>query len=189
VGDIAQAVQKNAGTYGIDNVIMLTCTVASADEAQRLCMVTPVNNNISSFPAQLMTEIDDGILFIPAKGSTVKVIFSNLNAPTVVQFSEIDKMFIVPGGGTFLVYSVGIELMGNSFGGIPKLQELTDNLNTLKGYIKNTLEPAIGNAFTAVGAGGAASGPNGKISFDASTSGQTITIKDMENAKVKHGNG
>jgi hypothetical protein len=48
------------------------------------------------------------------------------------------------------------------------------------------MNTAIPAAFTAVGASTAASGSNGKLSYDAAMQSKIIQIIDMENPKVKH---
>ena len=78
-------------------------------------------------------------------------------------------------------------LNGDGKGGLVMIKELKENLDTLKDYIKNTLEPAIGDGFTAVGSSTAANGANGKTAFDLKTAAKVITLKDMENTNVKHG--
>jgi len=97
MSEIRKAIQKLGGTHGMDMVQLLTCSVDSADEVSRTCMVTPVNNNLASFRAQLMPETDDGILILPSAGSTVQVLFSTLNAPAVIQYSQVDKVLIIAG--------------------------------------------------------------------------------------------
>jgi hypothetical protein len=78
-----------------------------------------------------------------------------------------------------------VVLRGDALGGLPILQKVQDNLDTLKNYIKNKLEPAIGDAFTAVGAGSSANGAAGKTSFVSATGTAAINFEDMENKKVK----
>jgi len=97
MSEIKTAVQKLAGTYGMTVVELLTCTVTSADEASRTCIVTPVNSNLAAFPAMLMPDIDDGVLMIPSAGSTVHVIYSPQNAPLVVQYTQVDKILFITG--------------------------------------------------------------------------------------------
>lgn len=104
MSELAKVIQKAAGTYGIDSVVMMACKVDSVNIDNRSCMVSPINNNIASFEAFLMAETDDGVLILPTEGSTVKILFSNLNSPTVIQYSQIDKMLIIAGDTTITVY-------------------------------------------------------------------------------------
>lgn len=88
----------------------------------------------------------------------------------------------------FLIYAVEAELMefnGGTNGGLVKLQELTDSLNSLKTYCE-TLKTAIEAGFTSVGIGAAANGTTAKLAFDTAMTSATIEIKDLENDKITH---
>lgn len=190
MSELSKIIQKNAGTYGADLVYMLTCIVDSVDEGGRLCMVIPINNNIASFPAHLMAEIDDGILRIPSKGSTVKIIFSSLNAPTVVQFSELDKIFYVAGGSTFLIDKSGIQLEGTKYGGIPEVGPTSDKIIALENKLNDLL--VKWNAFCAAYVPGSptVSGlPLTLTTSDLPVISPITQRSDLENAKVLHGDG
>ena len=81
-----------------------------------------------------------------------------------------------------------IEIMGNKYEGLPILSKILDNLNAIKNYL-NSEKNAISTAFSAIGAGTSANGASGKASFDAAMAAQSINFSDMENKKVKHGDG
>jgi hypothetical protein len=105
----------------------------------------------------------------------------------LLKASVYDRVY-VKGGGKFIDIKDSVVLLnGDGNGGLVQIAELKENLDTLKNYIKNTLEPAIGSGFTAVGAAMASSGAAGKLAFDALVQPSLITIKDMENKNVKHG--
>lgn len=150
---LKQATQKVTGVHGKDHVQLLTCSVDSVDIPSRSCMATPLNGTFDSFPAQLMAEIDDGLLIVPTQGSTVKVMFSDLNAPTVIQFSQIDQVFIVAGGSMFNIDNTGLKLNipptedPVNYGGIIKL---VDPANTDAGVLArlNKIEVDINNLKT-----------------------------------------
>lgn len=105
----------------------------------------------------------------------------------LLKASAYDRVYMKAGGKFVDITDDALLLNGDGKGGLVMIQELKDNLDTLKDYIKNTLEPAIGAGFTAVGASTAANGANGKTAFDGMTAAQVITFKDMENKNVKHG--
>lgn len=105
----------------------------------------------------------------------------------LLKASAYDRVYM-KGGGKFVdVTDDAVLLNGDGKGGLVMIKELKENLDTLKDYIKNTLEPAIGDGFTAVGSSTAANGANGKTAFDLKTAAKVITLKDMENTNVKHG--
>ena len=98
---IREQIQRIAGTFGIDLVQKLTCTVQSVSMEDRSCLVTPINSSIGQVKAYLMAETDDGILIVPSVNSTVKVLYSRLNTATVIQYSAIDSMLLIMGDITF----------------------------------------------------------------------------------------
>jgi len=73
---------------------------------------------------------------------------------------------------------------GGNLGGLVKLQELEQNLNSIKTYL-SALNGAISAAFTAVGAGPSANGASGAASFNTAMSAQQINYASMENTKIK----
>jgi hypothetical protein len=81
-----------------------------------------------------------------------------------------------------------IEIMGSNYGGIPILNEIKNNLDAIKDYL-TAQNSAIEAGFIAVGIGTAANGTNGKTVYDSAMASQAISFSDMENTKVKHGNG
>ena len=196
MNDIKTAVQKLAGTYGKDTVHLLTCSVNSADEASRTCIVTPVNDNLAPFTAYLMAETDNGLLIIPSAGSTVIVLFSGLNAPLVIQYSHADKMFFTAGGSTFQASATGVQLMGSSYGGLVEVAALTTKLNNLENDINNlkTILTAIITAASALPPttpvpGSAIAALYTPLAPYTSSPLATTLRTDMENTNVQHGAG
>lgn len=193
MSDTQNAVSKLAGTYGEDQVRMMKCKVDSVDVSKRTCMVTPINDNMASFPAYLMAEIEDGVLILPKVDSTVKVLFSNMNAPTVIQYSAIDKLFVVSGDSSFLVYKNGVELYGSNYGGVPIVKD-PDNSNA--GLLKkiNQLENKLNDLISKFNLHThilTLTSGTGTAAFPANTAtpiAPITTEDDISNPKVKHGN-
>lgn len=112
----------------------------------------------------------NGIIITPALGSVVVV--SRLGTTDdlyVAMFSDIESV-IIDGGLN---------------GGLVKIQELEDNLKSLKDMVE-AINAALPSAFTAIGASSAAVGANGATSYNASMAGKSISFSDMENSKIKH---
>lgn len=187
MSDTARVIQQAAGTYGADPVRMMKCTVDSVDAAKRLCMVSPINDNMESFRAYLMAQVDDGVLILPKVGSTVKVLFSNMNAPTVIQFSSIDKVFIVTGDSTLLVYADGLELYGNNFGGLVKVEALVQKINALENIINN-LMTSVTSVPTPGTLADATTLKAGILTGLGSGIPAITNRSQLENTKVQHGN-
>ena len=102
------------------------------------------------------------ILVTPKTDSYVLVVdlAGDLSQLAVVGYSEVEKIE---------VDTDKIIFNGGNNNGLVKIEELKRNLNSLKNYVE-AMASAVSTAFSAVGVGTAASGPNG----------QTVFITDME---------
>jgi len=199
-------IQKIAGTYGMDFVELITCTVNGvANATTRACTVTPVDGSLPPFTAYLMPEIDDGILILPSAGSTVKVLCSTQNAPMVIHYSAIDSIYYVAGGSTIQADANGIQLMGSNYGGMVKLvdpnnseagvlarlNKIESDINDLKKALLQYLNPATNPV--------AEGSPGDPSLFQANLFANLATYfnqdlvqtqrSDLENTVVVHGNG
>lgn len=100
----------------------------------------------------------------------------------VILFSEIENIELMP--------AKKMKLRGDDFGGLVKLQELENNLNSLKQYVE-AMNAALPNAFNAIlpvaPAPFVASGAAGAGAYSGAMAGQTIVFEDMENKNVSHG--
>ena len=128
----------------------------------------------------VLNGIDSGILVEPEIGSSVLCGLTDgkIENLTVLVYSEIKNIKIVP--------SEKIVLRTDDFGGLVKLQELEQNLNTLK-IAFETLKAAVATGLTAVGVTPAASGPTGAAAFNTAAAAATINYVPMENQNVQHG--
>lgn len=181
----------NGGKTGTRYPVM-SGTVKAVDNDKLTCTVALSVNDPDTETAGVMLNgvslSSKGLILYPKVDSTVWV--AEVDGPGkhgLIKCSELEKCVVTIGNTTVEVKDGSVKLNGDGKGGLVQIQELKDNLDTLKDYIKNTLEPAIGIGFTAVGASTAANGANGKTAFDLQTSPKVITLKDMENTKVKHG--
>lgn len=194
--NITELIQQGAGTYGKSPIQVMTCTVKSVDKAERTATVVPVTDNLAPVPAQLMSDIADGLLIIPDIGSTVRVLLSEQTTPTVIQYSEVSEVYIVTGGQYVRIYGSGLELDGTSYGGVMKVvpsvsawNATQKDINTLKTQLAS-LTSAItgvgGTPLTGASLGGLFT--TALASYNASAL-QITTRSQIENDKVKHGNG
>jgi hypothetical protein len=135
---------------------------------------------------RLMPDTDDGLLYLPAIGSTVLVAVPPNTTPCVVMWSALTEI-VLTGSDSILKLTEGLaQFNDGSHGGVPISSKVEDNLNELKDYIKNVLEPGIATALTAIGSGGAASGAAGAANFTANVVPQQIPLVGVANDKVKH---
>lgn len=195
MSSVAESIQILAGTYGISPVQVMTCEVTKVTASERTCTVLPLTDNLEPFAAQLMADIDDGLLILPTVGSTVKIMLSEIITPTVIQYSAIDEILIVSGGSAIKVYSSGVELQGVDYGGVMKVtpsvkawNDLQNDVNTLKNIFATMASAPV--VTTAVGATDAfytlfASNIASYVSAPLSITTET----QIENPKVKHGGG
>lgn len=145
---VVSAVRKLAGTYNQDTVQLVTATVLSVDEDAGVCKVEAVTGSASTEidGVELQTVISDGLLFIPKVGSEVKVLYSTYTTPFIVQYSDIEKMFIA---------SEAIQFNDGALEGMVKVIELTQKLNNLEQDL-NTLKQVFTSWVPVPSDGGAA---------------------------------
>ena len=171
---IIESINKMVGNHKLDQVTYVNATVKSVDLKKRTCECIVVDGHTEyDLTCKLMATIDDGILIIPILNSTVKVIFSQNVEPFVVQFSEIEKIIIDT--KTLTQFNDG------SFGGIVKVKELTDKINTLEkdlNKLKQIFTTWTPLAETVL-----------KTSITAWSGQQITTTKadDLQNKKITHG--
>lgn len=147
---------------------------------------------------------ENGLLITPTIGSVILVAdiscgaLRELNA---VGYSEIDSIRFHKGSTTVRAdagavdVTVGsskihiedkrIQFNGDDNGGLVKIEELRQSLESLKTYCE-TMKTATSAGINAVGIGAAASGTTGAGAFDAAMAAAAIQIENMENKEVTH---
>lgn len=136
--------------------------------------IVSVKYNDVDFEVRLQAvtgKADKGYIPVPAVGSEVFCVSegNSDNSFVVVACSELEK----------------VVFNGGQLGGLVKLQELKDNLDSLKQYVE-AIHNALPGAFSAIGASTAANGALGATSYNGSMSGKIIQLKDMEDKKILH---
>jgi hypothetical protein len=127
------------------------------------------------------------LLITPKTGSYVLVTDlsgGNYRDLAVISYSEVEAVNIAIGDTTVDVDANGVSFNGGGLGGLVKLQELRENLESLQQYVE-AIHGALPSAFSAIGAGAAANGGSGAMSYQSAMAGKTVQIKDMENDKIK----
>jgi hypothetical protein len=180
---IIEAIQKIAGSQLSDAVSIAACTVNGVDIASRTCNCTEITGQAGvEIPnVQLQSEVSDGILLIPAIGSTVLVTYSKYNPPFVSMFSDIDRIFLIGGDAAVDIKEDTVILNDGSFGGLVKVADLVTKLNNLENLVNDLIKTY--NLHTH-----AVSGSNTLIPLLPETGSLIPTIQDeLENKKVTHG--
>jgi hypothetical protein len=176
-----------AGTYGAASVTIDAGTIESVDMQDKSCQVQPLDQTKGVIRVELMAETGDGILIEPAKDSTIVFIYSRLIAPVAVQFSKIDSVFILAKGSRFKIYDQGIELMGAKYGGLTKTLELKEQLNKTTTLLQHLISIITGPPINEPGSGS----PSAlQAALSAAIASDALgDFSDIENPKVKHGDG
>lgn len=122
---------------------------------------------------------ESGILITPKTGSYVTVadLSGDWTRMVVVGFSEVEKIEV--NADDKIVFNGG----GNH--GLVNIEELKNNLNTLKTYVE-TMKMAVSKGLTSIGAGPSANGVTGRTAFETAMASQSIHFDDMEDTKITH---
>ena len=167
---IRDLLKQLAGTFNKDDVRTVIGTVVegSYNNDERTVDVMSVSDNAEVLipSVNLMTNSNDGWLLIPEDNSQVFVTMTTRGLAWVSFFSSLSAAF-------FIVNGI-IQLQDGTFGGLIKIQELTDKLNEAVSKI-NTNLGLIETGIT--GAGGSYTPQN--LS--------TFVKSDYENVDVIHG--
>lgn len=184
--------------------------VTAADEAARTCTVEMDGIPYENVLLYAIEKPDlKGFVFIPAVDSQVLVKRIGDDRYCIEMYSVIDKVILSIGekvtatldaetlsytndkvsltitGSKVELTADEIAFNGGNLGGLVKIQELKDNLDSLKTFVE-AMHSALPSAFTAIGAAMSAAGANGATQYNGSMTGKSITIADMENTKIKH---
>jgi hypothetical protein len=160
---------KNLADNG-DEIYAKVCKVDMVDTNNRTCDVSPLDGSAKIYDVRLQADIggSKGFLIVPVKGSRVIVNWINKNAAFVALTYDIDS----------------VNLRGDSFGGLIKIEDLVNRLNAVEKDLNN-IKTAFKTWVTVPNDGGAA-----LKTAAASWYGQQLNLtkkKDLENTKVKHG--
>jgi hypothetical protein len=154
------------------------CEVISVDTARLTCKVKDVSTGYEIDNVRLLSVIEEEapearFAVYPKVGSRVGVsfLFDRPDLACVFKFGETDK----------------IDLNGDQYGGLVKVNELTARLND----IESKLNELIGkwNEFCAsyVPGSPASAGLPASLLTETLTSIEETSVEDLENEKVKHG--
>lgn len=175
---LIEAVRKIAGTQFRDDVSVIACTVESVDPSTRTCDCTAIGGQgVTDIPnVQLMTEVEDGLLLLPAIGSTVFVVYSTYSPPYVSLFSKIDQVLFTAGA---------IQFNDGSYGGLTKTPTLRDQLNKNNELLSAILDVLNGAPIDEPGSGA----PSAlQIALRTAIAGKPLgDFSDIENEIITHG--
>lgn len=147
------------------------CTVDSVNLTKLTCYCIPKNGGADYKDVRLMAQKSNGFLIIPKEGSDVVVSFLDGATGYVSMFSEVDE----------------IQLNGDNYSGLVKVNDLVTKLNNLENKI-NSLLFVMGTTWVPVSNDGGAALK--ALMIPPLTNPLAVTVKEnLENTTVLHGNG
>lgn len=157
MSNIKDLVQQLAKTENTDCIL---CKVNSVDLTSKTCYCIPINGDADLIDVKLIANDNKGLLLIPEVDSVVIVSNIQNSSYYVSMFSKVSE----------------IQLNGDDYNGLIKIDDLTTSLNTIINNINTQL--------TAISAG--ISGAGGTYTPVPLT---TLNKTTYENTTVKHGSG
>jgi hypothetical protein len=161
--------------------------VVAVDERKQLVDVE-VAPEVTYFNIKLKALSDGtkkGIVLLPAMES--KVVFCKIEGEAdyvIIAASKVDKI-IADIDTEISINAPHIIFNGGDNNGLVKVKALESNLKNIKEMV-DAIHQALPNAFNAIGASNAANGALGKAAYEGATAGKSISIKAMDNDKIKH---
>jgi hypothetical protein len=143
--NVAEMIQKLAGTFNIDFVQIIVATVDSVDEAAFTCDCTATSGDANtSIPAvKLNAEANDSFTLIPKVGSTVIIINSTRNDYFVFKVEEIEKIICVVGNQSYTMDATGFVFNDGNFGGMAKTGVVATRLNLIETVLNQLITAVI----------------------------------------------
>lgn len=157
MSNIKDLIQQLAKTENTDCIL---CTVNSIDLTAKTCYCIPINGDADLIDVKLIANDNKGFLLIPEVDSVVIVSNIQNSSYYVSMFSKVSE----------------IQLNGDDYNGLIKIDDLTTSLNT----IINNINTQLGLIATGISTGGGSYTP---------TLLTTLNKTTYENTTVKHGGG
>ena len=171
---IIKAIQDIVGIHADDKVILVMAEVNSVSIEDRTANVTTISGKASNtYDVNLQAVASDGILVSPTIGSTVYVLSSKYTTPFIVQYSDIDQIYYTL---THIELTGKANLNGDNYGGLIKIQDLVDKINTLENKVNELQTWGTTLSLTTVS-------PFEPVEIIIPTQ-----VSDIENNTIKHGN-
>lgn len=180
------------------------CTVDAVDEEARTVDCTPLDEGAPLLGVNLQAnqESGDGVVLLPAPGSYVVVSFLAPSVAVVVLTEKVDKIGLKIGGTTaeiadgqvdiavqdttVKISPEGVVVNGGDFGGMIKIEKLTQKLNEfIAAFNSHTHELPTG-AVAVTGSATAQANPAPVVVPAITGRHPSVAVSDYEDEKVKH---
>ena len=138
---IRDTVRKLTNTHLEDKVQMILASVTAVDEDSFTCSAAAIGG-VGGAPIdgiQLMSEVDDGFLRIPALGSTIMIMYSTRNVPFVAMYSGLDRILLNGSSSSIEISADGITLNDGSLGGLVQIEPLLQKINNLENLLNDLI--------------------------------------------------
>jgi hypothetical protein len=167
----------------LKNTIITDGIISNVRESEVLCDVTISKNLYTDVPFHVLVNSQPSILQVPAEKSPCLICLRNANftTPQILFIQNVSKYLITIGSMTFQLTKDGIILNGGQNDGMVLINPLNDNLKSIQTFC-NAIQAACLAAYTAQSGIDASAGLN---AFNSAMTGQGITIKEMNNDKIK----
>lgn len=168
--EVKEAIKKLADKN--ESVYSIKCTVTSVNLTKKTCYCEPIDEGQADIAdVKLIADSSkNGFMVIPKMGSVVFVSMTSNQTGYLSMWSEVDS----------------IEINGDTYGGLVKVQELTDKLNNLEDAFNQHVLLYNTHTHAGVTAGGSITA----IPSAIDTNILTPTVKtELENLTTSHGNG
>lgn len=164
-----------------------TGKVESVDEENHTAQVKHGDLSYAANFKSIQDNKSEGVWIVPTVGSDVFCVPEGQSKERfmIVKYSKIDRIYFEVGDTKCNISTEDITFNDGENGGLAKVQELNDSVNSIKTYVE-AINAALPNALSAIGAGAAANGATGASSYTTSMTGKIIEIKNFENTKIKH---
>ncbi|MBP3466425.1 MAG: hypothetical protein J6K01_02290 [Paludibacteraceae bacterium] len=178
--DIRQALRD----FTAQGVATMIGTVSEVDATERTCTLTHEDVAYYGVRLQPVTGGSAGLLVTPKEGAmALAVRIEENDGWMIVHTDEVETIEVKAGDTTVTINADGIVINDGSLGGLVKVEELVNRLNTIENDL-NTLKTAFSTWVIAPQDGGAAL----KAVAEAWSQQQLTPTKktDIEDDKVKH---
>lgn len=168
--DIRKAIKGLSEKTGMVNIL---CKVESVDLVNKSCYCQPVFGGADIQDVRLIADNQNGFLIIPAINSVVIVSMLNQAVGYVSMFSNVQE----------------IQLNGDNFGGLIKIDNLKSQYDTNFTNLKAAIQAALAPVDAIMVALGMPAPLASQIFNTAAQSVVNLNKTPLENTTVKHGNG
>jgi hypothetical protein len=181
--DIKSAIIQLSGRTNYNDIHLYECRVQSINKDNQTAEVITINGpEIVLNSVRLTATTGDSSYRIPSIKSIVFVLTTPLTEPFIVLYSELDGENIQT-DTEVTITSPKVALNGEDYGGLIKIEDLVEKINTLENALNNLI--TLYNAHVHISA--SAGSPTAPTTSTDTDNIQITKKEDIENENIKHG--